>query len=235
MKTFEGVNDSGERQEFSTGSVRDTRTGKGRFDLIPPVSLKRLAQHFENGAVKYGDRNWEKGQPISRYLDSAIRHLYDFLGGDRSEDHLAAAAWNAFAAIHTEQKVADGELPVELNDLEDRVKGTLSYALAHPEMVQYDEDGNPNVPGPYPPVFAMSQVGLVLPDDTPRECIDGDDTVGRMVEAQFSGMESVPASEVLEKLPPEHDIPYDDQDLPAEKPTTRDYWDQHRTARGRAQ
>jgi len=114
---FKKVQDSGERQEFDTGSVRDTRDGKGRFDLIPPISLKRLAIHYENGAKKYGDRNWEKGQPVSRYLDSAIRHLYAYLSGSRDEDHLAAAAWNAFAAIHTEEMVRMRKLPNELCDL----------------------------------------------------------------------------------------------------------------------
>jgi len=119
MPEFDKVQDSGERQEFATGSVRDTATGKGRFDLISPVALRRLARHYENGAQKYGDRNWEKGQPLSRYIDSAIRHLYDFLEGSRDEDHLAAAAWNALAAIHTETMVERGLLPADLNDLPD--------------------------------------------------------------------------------------------------------------------
>ena len=114
---FDRVNDSGERQEFETGSVRDTREGKGRFDLLPPYALKRLAQHYENGAKKYGDRNWEKGQNLSRYADSAIRHLYAFLGGARSEDHMAAVAWNALALIETEHRVAMSLLPAELDDL----------------------------------------------------------------------------------------------------------------------
>lgn len=114
---FDSVQDSGERQEFDTGSVRDSREGKGRFDLLPSYALLRLAQHFENGAVKYGDRNWEKGQPISRYLDSAIRHLYAYLGGSRNEDHLAAVAWNALAAIQTEEVIRRGDLPGELADL----------------------------------------------------------------------------------------------------------------------
>ena len=113
----DSLRDSGQRQEFDTGSVRDIREGKGRFDLIPPYSLKRLAQHFENGAVKYGDRNWQKGQPLSRYLDSAARHLYAFLGGSRDEDHLAAVTWNAMAVIWTEEQIRLGNLPEELNDL----------------------------------------------------------------------------------------------------------------------
>ncbi len=114
---FEEVKDSGERQEFDTGSQRDSREGKGRFDLISPIALLRIAQHFENGAEKYGDRNWEKGQPLSRYLDSAIRHIYAFLGGSRDEDHLAAASWNTMAAIHTETLIEEELLPKELNDL----------------------------------------------------------------------------------------------------------------------
>lgn len=33
-----------------------------------------VAKHFEDGAKKYGDRNWEKGIPCDRYIDSAVRH-----------------------------------------------------------------------------------------------------------------------------------------------------------------
>lgn len=117
MSEFTEVKDSGARQLFQTGSVRDTPEGKGRYDLITPIGLRRLAVHYENGARKYGDRNWEKGQPLRRYLESAIRHIYTFLDGARDEDHLAAAAWNVLACIHTEEKINTGDLPEELNDL----------------------------------------------------------------------------------------------------------------------
>jgi len=118
MAEFDEVKDSGKRQEFETGSKRDTRDGKGRFDLIPPYALTRLARHYENGAKKYGDRNWEKGQPLARYLDSMIRHAYKFLGGSREEDHLAAVAWNALAYIETEYRIERGILPADLDDIE---------------------------------------------------------------------------------------------------------------------
>jgi hypothetical protein len=117
MPKFDKVKDSGKRQEFKTGSVRDTNIGKGRYDLISPLMLQRLAKHFENGAVKYGDRNWEKGQPLSRYFDSTIRHLYKHLEGMRDEDHLAAAIWNIGAMIHTEELIERELLPKELSDL----------------------------------------------------------------------------------------------------------------------
>jgi len=114
---FTEVKDSGKRQEFETGSVRDTAEGKGRYDLLPPYAIHRLAQHFENGAKVYGDRNWEKGQPLCRYIGSALRHLFRYLGGSREEDHLAAVAWNALAFIETEYRINEGQLPKELDDM----------------------------------------------------------------------------------------------------------------------
>ena len=38
------LKDSGKREEFPTGSRRDQRAGKGRFDLIPTMALRRLAR-----------------------------------------------------------------------------------------------------------------------------------------------------------------------------------------------
>lgn len=116
---FDAVRDSGVREDFNTGSVRDTRKGKGRFDLIPPCVLKRDARHYENGAVKYGDRNWEKGQPVSRYLDSAMRHINDYRDGDSSEDHLAAARWNIACVMFNEEMIKRGLLPDDLFDIPD--------------------------------------------------------------------------------------------------------------------
>jgi hypothetical protein len=114
---FNKVKDSGVRQEFNTGAVRDIQKGKGRFDLISPIALIRLAKHYENGAVKYGDHNWQKGMPLSRYLDSLIRHAYKLLMGMDDEDHAAAIAWNAFAYIHTKELIDRGKLPKKLDDI----------------------------------------------------------------------------------------------------------------------
>ena len=103
MNEFTAVKDSGKREEMPTGSVRDTREGKGRFDLLSPMVLLRDAKHMENGARKYGARNWELGQPFSRFLDSAMRHLVKWQAGHRDEDHLAAARWNLGCIIHFEE------------------------------------------------------------------------------------------------------------------------------------
>lgn len=117
IQRWNSVKDSGKREEFSTGSKRDSRDGKGRFDLIPPYALLRLAKHYENGSRKYGDRNWEKGQSLGRYLDSALRHLNCVSMGLNDEDHLAAAAWNVLAIIESQKRIDLGLLSKELDDL----------------------------------------------------------------------------------------------------------------------
>ena len=97
------IKDSGNRREFDTGAVRDMAEGKGRFDLIPPRALRRLAKHYEKGAVKYGDRNWEKGIPNDSFIDSALRHINQYQSGQRDEDHLSAAVFNLFGIVHFEE------------------------------------------------------------------------------------------------------------------------------------
>lgn len=111
------IKDSGKREDFKTGSKRDTRDGKGRFDLLPLFAEEELAKHFEGGARKYGDNNWLKGQPLSRYLDSARRHLNKAARGQRDEPHFVAAAWNIMCLIDTQRRIELGLLPKELNDL----------------------------------------------------------------------------------------------------------------------
>lgn len=98
-----GIKDSGQREEFASGMVRDTRVGKGRYDLISPHALRRLAQHYERGGQKYADRNWEQGSPLCRFFDSAIRHAYQWLAREEDEDHLAAACWNLFCILHFDE------------------------------------------------------------------------------------------------------------------------------------
>lgn len=113
--SFDSVKDSGARQEFDTGAKRDTQDGKPRFGLIPVHPLTRLATHYTNGAVKYGENNWTKGMPISRFYESLYRHLIAFAEGDTSEDHLAAVAWNAFAIMYFQ----NDERWEDLNDMAD--------------------------------------------------------------------------------------------------------------------
>jgi len=97
---YRKVQDSGKREQYGTGAVRDTDEGKPRYELIPVAALRRVAQHYANGARKYSDRNWEKGIPISRCYAGALRHLYAFQEGEADEDHLSAVVFNVLAIIH---------------------------------------------------------------------------------------------------------------------------------------
>jgi hypothetical protein len=126
-KKFDAVKDSGKRQEFNTGAVRDTQEGKGRFDLISTIALRRLAKHYANGVKKYPDRNWEIGIPLGRYVDSAMRHLVSVLEGSEDEDNASAVIWNMCAFIHTKELINAGILPKELNDLEEYWKTQKQY------------------------------------------------------------------------------------------------------------
>lgn len=63
--------------------------------------LLQVAVHFEEGAKKYGENNWQKGLPANCYIDSAIRHYLKFLRGDTDEPHDRAFVWNLMCCIWT--------------------------------------------------------------------------------------------------------------------------------------
>ena len=104
MENSSLINDGGTRMSYGDGkAVREPSTGKGRFDLVTPFGWMRLAKWYELGAHKYSDRNWEKGMPFSRYVDSALRHIVKYVMGMTDEDHLSAAVWNLLCIIHHEE------------------------------------------------------------------------------------------------------------------------------------
>lgn len=69
------IKDSGDRTEFETGAKRDMHAGKGRMDLLPWYGIMEVSKHCEEGALKYGEHNVDKGIPLHSLLDSASRHL----------------------------------------------------------------------------------------------------------------------------------------------------------------
>lgn len=104
-------------KRFATGAIREEKGGKGRYDLISPVFERVLAAVLEDGAAIHGDRNWEKGLPLSSLLDSLRRHLNQILLGEDDEDHLGHFAWNAMAFVHMVCMVRSGALPPGVDDL----------------------------------------------------------------------------------------------------------------------
>jgi hypothetical protein len=99
--------DSGKRAEYASGMVRDTNENKARFDLLVPVGipykeqiLTRFAELMQRGSVKYEARNWEKAsgsEELTRFKESAFRHLMQWMCGENDEDHAAAVMFNIMA------------------------------------------------------------------------------------------------------------------------------------------
>ena len=105
--TSDSIKDSGDRTQFVDQDgkeigQRDMHFGKGRMDLLPCTAILELAKHCENGALKYGERNVDKGIPQHSFIDSGLRHLFKYLRGDRDENHLVSALWNIAWAVEQE-------------------------------------------------------------------------------------------------------------------------------------
>ena len=72
-----------------------------QHDWDIPTMILEVAKHFEEGAKKYGENNWQKGIPVRCYINSAIRHYLKWLRGDQDEPHDKAFCWNILCAIWT--------------------------------------------------------------------------------------------------------------------------------------
>ena len=98
------LKDSGNRTSLSGNMLRDIQEGRERFDLLLPelqdyedTWIYKLAKHYSNGAMKYSDRNWEQAcgeDNYNSFRQSAMRHFFQLLAGDESEDHQSAVMFN---------------------------------------------------------------------------------------------------------------------------------------------
>ena len=81
--------------------------------------------HYEDGARKYGEYNWQKGIPCHCYVDSALRHCMKFLRGDEDEHHDRAFIWNLLGLLWTVyNKPEFNDLPYTLKDQKQADKST---------------------------------------------------------------------------------------------------------------
>jgi len=88
--------------EMAAGKGTKDDFAKPRFDLIPPIPLRELAELYTYGSKKYTDHNWMNGMAWSRPIAALERHLNRLkLGEDIDPEtglpHAIAIAWNAFA------------------------------------------------------------------------------------------------------------------------------------------
>jgi hypothetical protein len=92
------IKDSGKRQKFKGGMVRDTTDGKIDYSLaLDGPMFERYAIHMTNGAKKYAARNWllaDGPDEFNRFRVSALRHFIQWFRGETDEDHAAAVIFN---------------------------------------------------------------------------------------------------------------------------------------------
>lgn len=108
-----GSKEEKNHKQYATGAHREEKDGKGRFDLLSPRAIKRVALRLEYGARKYGDKDWDNGLPINTLLDSALRHIFQYMEDKNNEDHLAASVTNLMQAIEVEEKIKEGKIKKE--------------------------------------------------------------------------------------------------------------------------
>jgi len=109
--------EQGEERKFSTGAKRQHAEGKGTPVLFPGDAYLDVCKHFEDGAIRYDSRNWEKGMPLSEFINSLERHIAQEKMGLTDESHDRAIAWNAICYLATKLRIKAGVLPKELDDL----------------------------------------------------------------------------------------------------------------------
>ncbi len=105
---------------LANGCVRQKSTGRGAYELMSPFVAEADAKLFEWGSKNRGERNWEKGCPFSRCVQSMYRHLIKFTMRESDEDHddnLAAIRFWAGAMIHYQEMIRRGILPASLDDM----------------------------------------------------------------------------------------------------------------------
>jgi hypothetical protein len=103
------IKDSGERQQFDSGMVRDTTEGKTDYLLTRDGPMyERWAIHLTKGAQKYAPRNWMQANgeaELERFRESALRHFEAWLAGERDEDHAAAVFFNINGAEYVQDRM----------------------------------------------------------------------------------------------------------------------------------
>lgn len=111
-------------KEFKSGARRERKDDKSRIDLVPAEALYEWGMLMLQGAHKIGERNWEKGFPLSSFIQSACRHLNALMRGEVGENHAANILFNIGGFIATRAWIAKGDLSEFYNDLPERMKDT---------------------------------------------------------------------------------------------------------------
>ena len=62
-------------------------TGKVKYRLLSPYFIEGVGSILTSGAEKYDEDNWLiVPDARKRYTDALLRHVYDYLKGDKNDD-----------------------------------------------------------------------------------------------------------------------------------------------------
>ena len=107
------IKDSGERQSFDSGMIRDIEEGKIDYTyVLSGPMLDRWAVHLQSGAKKYTRDNWMQAdgtEEYERFRRSALRHMVQWLRGDLDEDHASAIFFNVCGAEYVRERMAEAD------------------------------------------------------------------------------------------------------------------------------
>lgn len=135
--------DSGKREEFTSGMVRDTADDKPNYALVyDGPMLTRWGGLLTRGAVKYAKRNWMKasGQAeLERFQESAARHFAQWMRGETDEDHAAAVFFNMNGAEYVRERQIE-----ELRARVDTASGSIGYCV--PDLTTQTFQANNRLP-----------------------------------------------------------------------------------------
>jgi hypothetical protein len=118
---------------------------KAQYGLLPPDSLKAVAEVMTSGAKKYSANNWVNLE-ISRVMDALERHINAFKSGeeyaeDSGQHHLAHAMANTMMAYH---------IIMNKPAQDDRLFKYIAYDKVLPEVAPETPYKFPNYPiNPY--------------------------------------------------------------------------------------
>jgi len=84
--------------------------GKVQLELVPPELLFSVGTILTFGALKYSERNWEKGMSWGRVFGALMRHMWSwwagngptsksFMFGDLDDETGHSHLWHAAACI----------------------------------------------------------------------------------------------------------------------------------------
>lgn len=108
--------DSGKRETFESGMVRDTQENKTLYHLVfDGPMIHRWAGLLTRGAKKYTEGNWMKAEGVeelNRFRSSAARHFVQWIMGEPDEDHAAAVVFNINGHEYVKDRLnAEDDLP----------------------------------------------------------------------------------------------------------------------------